>query len=280
MVATLSYTHTQAHTHTVNALYYADLWKVNLITLVIPDQRVFSLVKNPSGKEKKGWKTWQQIKKWFHEGGMRDGPIHQNGSRVWTCCHAWCQARCQAVQCLSTMPTPWGCVFVTRTERSLGLTALNHTPLPTHCLSLATKQPAAEKPLEKVLVKSTGLFQVVYITFFYSNWLCDIWCCYDTSPALESTPVSKWLYTEWMIPSKCILEFCTNTFPMLSKQCRPLSRCIVYAFCALVAEQRETSERERNWERQFSFPGDISSVNSACRFSILSAFLFKCRTDS
>jgi len=33
--------------------YYADLLKVNLITLVIPDQRVFLAVKNPSRKEKR-----------------------------------------------------------------------------------------------------------------------------------------------------------------------------------------------------------------------------------
>ncbi len=104
------------HTHSQVMLYYADLLKVNLITLVIPDQRVFLPVKNPSSGKKRR-KTWQQIKKWFHEGGTRDRPIHQNGGRVWTCCHAWCQARCQAVQGTSSMPAPWGCVSSSQGQR-------------------------------------------------------------------------------------------------------------------------------------------------------------------
>lgn len=104
------------HTHSQVMLYYADLLKVNLITLVIPDQRVFLPVKNPSSGKKRR-KTWQQIKKWFHEGGTRDRPIHQNGGRVWTCCHAWCQARCQAVRGTSSMPAPWGCVSSSQGQR-------------------------------------------------------------------------------------------------------------------------------------------------------------------
>ena len=204
------------------------------------------------------------------------------------------------------MPAPWGCVLVTRTERSLGPTALNHTPPPTHCHGRQSRL-VQKIPGERPLVKSTGLHQVAYITSFYSNWYGDIWCCYDTSPAFESTPMSEWLYTEWMIPPKCILEFCTNTFSELSKQCRPLSRCIVYAFCAVwlsecVREQQREREREREREkdkegerergregerergrergRQPPSPGDISSVYGTGRFSILSAFFFTCRTDS
>ncbi len=100
----------------------------------------------------------------------------------------------------------------------------------------------------------TGLFQAI-ITSSYSKWYSDIWCCYDTSPAFESTPMSTRLYTEWMIPPKCILEFCTNTFSELSKQCRPLSRCIVYAFFRSVAGMckwaRESSkERDRKTKKQ------------------------------
>lgn len=45
--------HAGTHTHSQVMLYYADLLKVNLITLVIPDQRVFLPVKNPSSGEKK-----------------------------------------------------------------------------------------------------------------------------------------------------------------------------------------------------------------------------------
>lgn len=103
-----------------------------------------------------------------------------------------------------------------------------------HPLSWPTKQVDAEilGEAERLLVESTGLFRVIYITSSYSNWYRDIRRCYDTSPAFECTPMSTRLYTEWMIPPKCILEFCTNTFSELSKQCRPLSRCIVYAFCA------------------------------------------------
>lgn len=46
----------QAATHSQVMLYYADLLKVNLITLVIPDQRAFLSVKIPSSREKWGEK--------------------------------------------------------------------------------------------------------------------------------------------------------------------------------------------------------------------------------
>lgn len=120
---------------------------------------------------------------------------------------------------------------------------------------MATKQVGAEILGEKLLVKRTGFFQVIYITSFYSNWYSDIWCCYDTSPAFESTPMSTRLNTEWMIPPKCILEFCTNTFSELSKQCRPLSRCIAYAFCAWwlgkwVREQQRERQKDKEGERR------------------------------
>lgn len=102
-----------AHTHarTQVMLYYADLLKVNLITLVIPDQRVFLPAKKSQVAARGKWrKTWQQIKKWFHEGGTKDEPIHQSGGGVWTCCHAWCQARCQAVWGNPPCQQPRGCV--------------------------------------------------------------------------------------------------------------------------------------------------------------------------
>lgn len=156
-----------------------------------------------------------------------------------------------------------------------------------HPLPQPTKQVDAEilgeaKPL---LEESTGLLQVMQILSFYSNWCNDLWCCYDTSTALVSAPLSTRLYTEWMIPPKCILEFCTNTFSVLSKQCSPLSRYIGYAFLCLVAwmckrvkERWKDKEAER--ERSTPSPKDISSVNSVGTFSIPSAFFFTCRTDS
>lgn len=55
LVAHLSARRRQAG-HTQVMLYYADLLKVNLITLVIPDQRVFLPAKNPKsrgGKKKR-----------------------------------------------------------------------------------------------------------------------------------------------------------------------------------------------------------------------------------
>lgn len=105
-------------------------------------------------------------------------------------------------------------VLATRTER---LSGEMHRPPP---ILGGSEQP---------LVDPTGLLQVI-VTSSYANWYGDVWCCYDTLPAFESAPMSTRLYMEWMIPPKCILEFCTNTFSELSKQCRPLSRCIVYAF--------------------------------------------------
>lgn len=132
-----------------------------------------------------------------------------------------------------------------------------------HPLSWPTKQVDAEilGEAKQLLVESAGLLQLVHIIPSYSNWYSDIWCCYDTSPAFESTPMSTRLYTQWMIPPKCILEFCTNTFSELSKQCGPLSRCIVYAFWAPWlgwASERESSKeregetkKERERERDF-----------------------------
>lgn len=119
------------------------------------------------------------------------------------------------------------CVLVTRTERLSGPNALNHGPPPAHCQG--RHSPGSAHILGGSLVHLTGLLQVI-VTSSYANWYGDVWCCYDTLPAFESAPMSTRLYTEWMIPPKCILEFCTNTFSELSKQCRPLSRCIVYAF--------------------------------------------------
>lgn len=52
-----------AHTHLQVMLYHADLLKVNLITLVIPDQRVFLPVKNPSrGKKERIVCVWDDNK--------------------------------------------------------------------------------------------------------------------------------------------------------------------------------------------------------------------------
>lgn len=117
-------------------------------------------------------------------------------------------------------------------DREVVRTKCTKSHTSSHRLSVATKQVDAEiqGEAEQLVVESTGLF---LNTSSYSNWYSDIWCCYDTSPAFESTQMSTRLYTEWMIPPKCILEFCTNTFSELSKQCRPLSRCIVYAFFSL-----------------------------------------------
>lgn len=165
-------------------------------------------------------------------------------------------------------------VLVTRTERSLGTTALNHMLPPTHCRGQQSKQVEAVilGEAKQLLEESTGLLQVMHIISFYSNWCGDIWCCYDTSPAFESAPMSTKLYTEWMIPPKCILEFRTNTFSELSKQCSPLSRYIVYAFLHAVAWMRkwvkEIWKDQEEEEREGGSPSrkDISSVNSTATF--------------
>lgn len=155
---------------------------------------------------------------------------------------------------------------------------------------MADKEGDAVALGEQLLVKPTGLFSVIHITSYYDGGYSNLWCCYDTNPAFECTPMSTRLYTEWRIPPKCILEFRTNTFSELSKQCRPLSRCIVYAFCApwlgWASERRgerlqDKGERDgRGWERQPPSPKYISSASSTGRFSISSAFFCTCWTDS
>lgn len=124
----------RTHTHSQVMLYYADLLKVNLITLVIPDQRVFLPVKIPSSwgkKEEKNMTTNQKVISWRW---------HQRQANP--------SERLQSVDVLPRVvpgEVPGGprhilhasalrlCVLVTRTERSLGPNALNHTPPPTHC---------------------------------------------------------------------------------------------------------------------------------------------------
>lgn len=71
-----------AHTRSQVMLYYADLLKVNLITLVIPDQRVFLPVKNPSSKKKTGEKHDNKSKSDFTKVAPETG---QSISRVAEC---------------------------------------------------------------------------------------------------------------------------------------------------------------------------------------------------
>lgn len=107
----------RTHTNTQGTqvmLYYADLLKVNLITLVIPDHRVFLPAKKSQVAVWGQWrKTWQQIKKWFHEGGTKD-----ECGRVATCGARRVARRSEAILRAST-PRPRA--LVARTERLLGL---------------------------------------------------------------------------------------------------------------------------------------------------------------
>lgn len=156
-------------------LYYADLLKVNLITLVIPDHRVFLPAKKSQVAAWGKWrKTWQQIKKWFYEGGTKDEPIHQSGSGVWTCCHAWCQARCQA-RCQAVWGNP-PCqhpeaVCPRRKDGEVVRTknALNHAPPPSRChgrqsrsMQKNTGRPTGRPPLARsVAILHVLLFQLI-----------------------------------------------------------------------------------------------------------------------
>lgn len=196
---------------------------------------------------------------------------------MWTCC----QVRCQAVQGASAVPAPQG--FASSPQGRRGCREQMHRPPP---ILGGSEQP---------LVDPTGLLQVI-VTSSYANWYGDVWCCYDTLPAFESAPMSTRLYMEWMIPPKCILEFCTNTFSELSKQCRPLSRCIVYAFFFLFnsvagmskwvreqwseQQQEEQTARERERDRD-SLPHQKTSAPWTARvdFPFRQHFPFTCWTD-
>lgn len=174
-----------------------------------------------------------------------------------------------------------------RKDREVVRTNCTKSHTSSHPLSWPTKQVDAEilGEAEQLLVKSTGLFQAI-ISSSYSNWNSDIWCCYDTSPAFESTPMSTRLYREWMIPPKCILEFCTNTFSELSKRCRPLSRCIVYAFCFTLwlgwaSERGSTKEKDRKTKKQREEreAASFSKIHQLCEqhrqiFHSVSIFLY------
>lgn len=126
----------QTHTHAQVMLYYADLLKVNLITLVLPDQRVFLPVKTQVARKRK----------------KKRGEKHDNKSKSDFMKVAQETADpSEGRRCVDVLPrvvpgeVPGGPshilhasalrlhVLVTRTERSLGPTALNHTPPPTHC---------------------------------------------------------------------------------------------------------------------------------------------------
>lgn len=155
-----------------------------------------------------------------------------------------------------------------------------------HPLSWPTKQVDAETLGEagQPLVASTGLLWEI-VTSPYSKWFSNIWCCYDTLPAFEWAPVSTTVYIEWMIPPKCILEFCTNTFSELSKQCRPLSRCIVCVFffvVALHAWDEQVSERAAEGKRErvsLTKRHQLHEEHGQI-FHSVSIFLFTCLTDS
>lgn len=277
----------------------ADLLRLNLILLVIPDQRVFlkSTVTRQEIKKRGAWGKMtvnQGVISWrWHQRQADPSGRQRRVDMLPRVLPGEVPGSLRRVLCASA---PRLRVLVTRTERLSGPNALNHRPAPAHCQG--QHSPGSGHILggsETPLVHLTGLLQVI-VTSSYANWYGDVWCCYDTLPAFESAPMSTRLYTEWMIPPKCILEFCTNTFSELSKQCRPLSRCIVYAFfffffflapwLGWVSEwessevsnrkrnRRRQRDREREKERHPPSPKDISSMNCSGRFSIPSAFSF------
>lgn len=114
-------------------LYYADLLKVNLITLVIPDQRVFLPVKNPSSgkKREKNMTTNQKVISWrWHQRQANPSERRQSVDVLPRVVPGEVPGGPRHILHASALRL---CVLVTRTERSLGPTALNHTPPPTHC---------------------------------------------------------------------------------------------------------------------------------------------------
>lgn len=282
------------HTHSQVMLYYADLLKVNLITLVIPDQRVFLPVKIPSSSKKKsGEKHDNKSKSDF----MKVAPKTSQSIRTAAECGrvATCGARRGARRSEAHPPCQHPEAVCPRCkDREVVRTKRTKSHTSSRPLSWSTKQVDAEILGEAVrpLVDPTGLFHVI-LTSSYSNWSSDRWCCYDTLPASESNPMSTRLYTEWVIPPKCILEFCTNTFSELSKQCGPLSRCIVYAFFQSVARiskwgregaaKRATERHRRRTRKTHAAP--LAKRHRVCEqhgqiFHSVSIFLFTCWTDS
>lgn len=121
------------HTHSQVMLYYADLLKVNLITLVIPDQRVFLPVKNPRSRKKKekNMTTNQKVISWrWHHGQANPSERRQTVDVLPRVVPGEVPGGPRHILHASALRL---CVLVTRTERSLGPTALNHIPPPTHC---------------------------------------------------------------------------------------------------------------------------------------------------
>lgn len=187
------------HTHAQVMLYYADLLKVNLITLVIPDQRVFLPVKNPSSgkKKEKNMTTNQKVISWrWHQRQANPSERRQSVDVLPRVVPGEVPGGPRHILHASALRL---CVLVTRTERSLGPNALNHTPPPTHC------HGRRGRLMQKYWERQSGYWSNplvcsrAIITSSYSNWYRDIWCCYDTSPCFWEHPQCQQGFTqsEW-----------------------------------------------------------------------------------
>lgn len=281
------------HTHAQVMLYYADLLKVNLITLVIPDQRVFLPVKNPSSGKKKGEKHDNKSKSDFMKVAPETGQSIRTAAECGRVATRGARRGARRSKAHPPCQRPEA-VCPRHKDREVVRTKCTKSHTSSHPLSWPTRQVDAEilGEAERLLVESTGLFPSDHHILLFQLIPWYMMLLWHFPLLLRAPPMSTRLYTEWMIPPKCILEFCTNTFSELSKQCGPLSRCIVYAFFRSVAGMskwarerhregqrgRETREWRRERERE-SDTASFSKRHQLCEqhrqiFHSVSIFLF------
>lgn len=170
---TLSYHQASRHAHSQIMLYYADLLKVNLITFVIPDQRVFLPMKNPSWRKKTEEKNMTSNQK---------GILWRWHRRQADPSEGW-----QTVDVLprvvpGVVPGSPRLILRARAprlcpchkDREVIRTNCTKSHTSSHLLSWPTKQVDAESvaDAQQQLEESTGLLQVIHILLFQLMQWC------------------------------------------------------------------------------------------------------------
>lgn len=160
----------QARTYTQVMFCYADLLKVNLITLVIPDQRVFLPVKNPSSRQKKGEKHDNKSKSDFMKVAPETGQSIRRAAECRRVATRGARRGARRSKAHPPCQRPEA-VCPRHKDREVVRTNCTKSHTSSHPLSWPTKQVDVEilGEAERLLVKSTGLLKVTYTTSSYSN---------------------------------------------------------------------------------------------------------------